>query len=147
MAGTNPAFQKQLDSVFEQHDKNKARLEEATKRAANANEKRLNQFRDFKSKAIKPALEQSAVKLMKRGYICKVSEEYDPPVVGLDVEPDNYIGFTIGRLDTLHIKLNGQPIAKSRFRWEERKNNVMNEKAVKEAILIFVSEVLKRPAN
>lgn len=149
MAGRHPDFQKQLDSVFEQHDRNKASLEAASKKAADLIDQRLNQFRDLKSKAIKPALEQSAAKLTERGYICRVSDEHDPPTVGLTVESDNYIGFTTDLLDTLHVQLNGQPMngaqGKARFGWEESKNNILNEKAVKQAILTFVGEVLKLP--
>jgi hypothetical protein len=141
------AFDKQLISMLEAHEKEKAHRQELMKKAEEANQKKLDEFKDFKSQVIKPLLEIVSAVLAEHGFDCKLSDLDDPPRIGLEIGRDNYIGFIYGPHETLSVHLRGQPISdtqtnRARFRWKDSRSSLTNKDAIQTAILSFVKEFL-----
>jgi len=146
-ASKDSDFDKQLISLVEAHDKEMAHREELRKKAEEANRKKLDEFREFKSQVIKPLLELMSTVLTEHGFSCELNDVDDPPRIGVEVDRENYIGFIYGPHDTLSVHLRGQPISDAhsnlaRFRWKDSRSSLTNRDAVQTAILSFVKEFL-----
>ena len=115
---------------------------------------KLDDFRKFRSSVITPLLTQTAAKLRERGLACEVAQrEEDAPGVRLDVKPNNSLGFFFaGEFDTLSATLHGQPVVGSEnklkhLQWREDRKSIMNEAAIRVAILAFVKRVVRPVAR
>ncbi len=142
------SFQSELDSLIEKHDKAGAERQKLLERGIETVKKKAQEFRAFKTAVIKPLLEQTAAKFTQRGYNTHIVEtdEPEPIQIGIDLNLNDYIGFTFDSTDTLRVKLEGQPLIGASlvgaFHW--KRTDLMNENAIRKVLLIFVDRVLAR---
>jgi hypothetical protein len=141
-------FGAELDSVLHAHDEEEKRRRDLIEKARAEEAQRLDDFRKFRSSVITPLLMQTAEKLRERGLTCEVTQrEEETPGVRLDVKPNSSVGFFASDLDTLSVTLHGQPVVgaenkQMQLQWREDRKSIMNEDAIRVAILAFVKRVL-----
>jgi hypothetical protein len=138
----------ELDPVLHAHDEEEKRRRDLIEKARAEEAQRLDDFRKFRSSVITPLLMQTAEKLRERGLTCEVTQrEEETPGVRLDVKPNSSIGFFVSGLDTLSATLHGQPVVgtenkQKQFQWRDDRKSIMNEDAIRVAILAFVKRAL-----